>query len=75
MIVPAWVDRTIATAVVTTSDRYDTLTRVHNLSRTVDGRVVEALVTDNETVAKKWLTSLSGLVLCRTSRLDQHREY
>ena len=75
MIVPAWVDRTIATAVVTTSDRYDTLTRVHNLSRTVDGRVVEAMVTDNESVAKKWLTSLSGLVLCRTSRLDQHREY
>lgn len=75
MIVPAWVDRTIATLVVTTSDRYDTLTRLHNLSRTVDGRVVEALVTDNEAVAKKWLTSLNSLVLCRTSRLDPHREY
>ena len=43
MIVPAWVDRTIATLVVTTIDHYDTLTRVHNLSRTVDGRVVDAL--------------------------------
>lgn len=75
MIVPAWVDRTIATLVVTTSDRYDTLTRQHNLSRTVDGRVVEVLVTENEAVAKKWLTSLNGLVLCRTSRLDPHREY
>ena len=75
MIVPAWVDRTIATAVITTTDRYDTLTRVHNLSRTVDGRVVEALVTDNEATAKKWLTSLNGLVLCRTSLLDPHREY
>ena len=75
MIVPAWVDRTIATAVVTTTDHYDTLTRVHNLSRTVDGRVVEALVTENEAIAKKWLTSLNGLVLCRTSMLDPHREY
>ncbi len=75
MIVPAWVDRTIATLVVTTSDRYDTLTRLHNLSRTVDGRVVESLVTDNEAVAKKWLTSMNGLVLCPTSRLDPHREY
>ena len=75
MIVPAWVDRTIATAVVTTTDHYDTLTRVHNLSRTVDGRVVEALATENEAVAKKWLTSLSSLVLCRTSLLDPHREY
>lgn len=75
MIVPAWVDRTIATLVVTTSDHYDTLTRLHKLSRSVDGRVVEALVTDNEAVAKKWLTSLTGVVLCRTSRLDPHREY
>ena len=41
MIVPAWVDRTIATAVITTTDHYDTLTRVHNLTRSVDGRVVE----------------------------------
>ena len=75
MIVPVWVDRTIATLVVTTSDHYDTLTRLHNLSRMVDGRVVEALVTDNEAVARKWLTSLNGVVLCRTSRLDPHREY
>jgi len=75
MIVPAWVDRTIATAVVTTSDRYDTLTRLHHLSRTVDGRLAEELVTANEAAAKKWLTSLNGLVLCRTSRLDPHREY
>jgi hypothetical protein len=75
MIVPAWVDRTIATAVVTTTDHYDTLTRLHNLSRSVDGRVVEAVVTENEAIAKKWLTSLNGLVLCRTSRLDPHREY
>src|SRR5262245_28165158 len=75
MIVPAWVDRTIATAVITLTDHYDTLTRVHNLSRSVDGRVVEALVTDNEATAKKWLTSLNGLPLCRTSLLDHHREY
>lgn len=75
MIVPAWVDRTIATAVVTTTDHYDTLTRLHNLSRSVDGRVVEVQVTDSEAVAKKWLTSLNGLVLCRTSLLDTHREY
>ncbi len=75
MIVPAWVDRTIASVVVTTIDEYDTLMRRHNLSRTVDGRFVDALVTDNEAVAKKWLTSLDGLTLCRTSKLDPHREY
>ena len=75
MIVPAWVDRTIATAVVTMTDRYDTLTRTHNLSRMVDGRVVDATRTEDEAVARKWLTSVSQLVLCRTSKLDPHREY
>jgi hypothetical protein len=75
MIVPAWVDRTIATAVITITDHYDTISRVHNLSRSVDGRVVEAQVTENEAIAKKWLTSLNGLVLCRTSKLDPHKEY
>jgi hypothetical protein len=67
MIVPAWVDRTIATALVTVTD--------HRLSRSVDGRVVDAFVTDSEAAAKKWLTSLNSLVLCRTSKLDPHHEY
>jgi hypothetical protein len=75
MIVPAWVDRTIASVVVTSVDHYDTLTRKHHLSRMVDGRVVAADSTESETVAKKWLTSLENLALCRTSRLDPHREY
>jgi hypothetical protein len=75
MIVPAWVDRTIATVVVTSVDHYDTLTRKHNLSRTVDGRLVGADMTESEAAAKKWLTSLENLTLCRTTRLDPHREY
>lgn len=75
MIVPAWVDRTIASLVVTSIDHYDTLTRKHTLSRMVDGRVIDASVTESEAVAKKWLTSLENLPLCRTSRLDAHREY
>jgi hypothetical protein len=66
MVVPAWVDRTIATAVITSTDHYDTLTRLHHLSRTVDGRVVDAQRTESEEVARKWLTSLNGLPLCRT---------
>jgi hypothetical protein len=75
MEVPAWTDRTIATAVVTVSDHYDTLTRVHNLARAVDGRVEEALVTSNETQVRQWLTSLSRVPLCKTSKLDPRHEY
>lgn len=75
MDVSAWLDRTIATAVITTSDHYDNLTRLHNLSRSIDGRVVEALVTDNEALARQWLTTLKELQVCPTSKLDPHGEY
>src|ERR1700684_1009225 len=38
MIVPIWVDPKICTAVVSSVDQYDNLTRRHSLARTVDGR-------------------------------------
>lgn len=75
MDVPAWVDRTVASAVVTSSDQYDSLTRRHNLVRTIDGRVVDARVTDDDAVARRWLISLADVPLCRTSVLDPNREY
>lgn len=75
MVVPIWVDRTIATAVVSTSDEYDVLTRRHSLSRTIDGRVAEVSVTENESAVKRWLTALSRLPLCRTSKLDPTHDY
>ncbi len=74
-IVPAWMDRTIASAVVSASDQYDNLTRTHHLSRTVDGRVEEALVTQDEAAVRAWLTSWTRVALCGTSKLDPTREY
>src|SRR5262245_47259015 len=73
--VVAWVDRTVATAVVSTSDQYDNLTRQHRLTRTVDGRVEDAMVTDDESVAREWLTTWKRLELCDTKRLDPSRDY
>ena len=73
--VVAWVDRTIATAVVSTSDQYDNLTRQHRLMRTVDGRVEDAMVTDDELVAREWLTTWKRLQLCDTAKLDATRDY
>jgi hypothetical protein len=75
MVVPVWADRTIATAVISTSDHYDNLTRRHTLTRTIDGRVDEVLVTEDESVARSWLMNLRGLPLCPTSKLDPHRDY
>ena len=75
MIVRGWVDRTIATTVIGTSDQYDNLTRRHRLVRTIDGRVAESVVTEDEAVVKQWLTTLSRLPLCETSKLDPNRDY
>lgn len=74
-VVPAWLDRTIATTVVSASDQYDNLTRMHHLSRTVDGRTEETTVTADEEVVRAWLTHWSRLALCDTGKLDQTREY
>jgi hypothetical protein len=75
MDVPGWVDRTVASAVVTTSDRYDNLTRRHSLSRSIDGRIQEALVTDDQAAVSRWLTQVSRVPVCTTSTLDPNRDY
>jgi hypothetical protein len=75
MVAPLWVDRTIVSVVVSTTDQYDNLTRRHILSRTVDGRVEETLVTEDESMVGRWLTTFTRLPLCRTSRLESDREY
>ena len=43
--VPIWIDRTIATAVVSNTVQYDNLTRRHSVQRTLVGRVEQARVT------------------------------
>jgi hypothetical protein len=75
MVVAGWVDRTIATAVISITDEYDNLTRRHSLSRAVDGRVDESLVTDDESVVREWLTTVVRIPLCATTRLERNREY
>ena len=71
----AWIDRTIATTVVATTDQYENLTRRHTLTRTVDGRVDEVLVTENTEVVKAWLTKWTRVSVADTARLDPAREY
>lgn len=75
MVVPTWVDRTIATAAVSISDQYDNLTRRHSLSRSVDGRTMDAIVTDDDTVVRQWLTTLTRLPLVETAKLDPNKDY
>jgi len=73
--VPAWVDRTISTATVATSVEYDNLTRVHNVVRLLDGRVEEALSTQDEDVVRDWMTNLKRFPLFSTTLLEPNRDY
>jgi hypothetical protein len=72
----AWFDRTIASAVVTASVKYDTLTRRYQISRAVDGRIEWADSTDREDAAWAALTSdFARLSLFRGVPLEQNAEY
>lgn len=73
--VPVWVDRTIATTVVSNSVEYDNLTRRHNVVRTIDGRIEQDQITESEGLVRQWMTSFQRLPLFRTSVLEPNREY
>ena len=73
--VPAWVDRTVASAVVSTAVNYDNLTRRHTVVRTLDGRVEAARVTESDTEVRQLVTTLERLPLFKTVSLEPNREY
>ena len=72
---PAWIDRTVGTTIVATTDQYDNLTRRHTLTRTVDGRVEDVLVTEDDAIVKTWLTKWSRVPVADTAKLDPTRDY
>ncbi|MCU1382849.1 MAG: hypothetical protein JWL71_1546 [Acidobacteria bacterium] len=72
---PAWIDRTVGTAVVSTTDQYDNLTRRHTLTRLIDGKVEDVFVTEDEAVVKTWLTKWTRVPVADTARLDPARDY
>ena len=73
--VPAWVDRTIATSVITNSVQYDNLTRRATLTRTLDGHVESVETTEDEAVIRQWMTTFQKMPLFKTSELQQNRDY
>jgi len=73
--VPAWVDRTIATSVITNTVQYDNLTRRSTLTRTLDGHVESTEMTEDEAVMQQWMTTFQKMPLFRTAELETNREY
>jgi hypothetical protein len=73
--VPAWVDRTIASAVVSTSVDYDNLTRRHTVSQARNGRVEQSFVVEDPALVAQMVTNFDRLALFDTKLLETNREY
>ena len=73
---PTWFDRTIASAVVTATVKYDNLTRRYHLTRILDGSTDSAETTDKEEAAWAWVTTqFERLPLFRRVPLESNAEY
>lgn len=81
LAVPGWIDRTIASTVLSHTVKYDNRLRTYDLQRTLDGRVEEDVrltdspETNNEEKVKTWLTVVGRKPLFRTDGLQPNREY
>ena len=73
--VPAWADRTVATAVVSTSVDYDNLTRRHTVSRAKNGRVEQSFVVEDPAEVAQMVTNFERVPLFETKQLEANREY
>lgn len=72
----AWVDRTIGSAEVTATVKYDNLTRIYHLSRMIDGRDLASERTEREDFAWEWVTAaFEKLALFRRIQLEPNAEY
>lgn len=73
---PGWLDRTIATATVTNTVKYNNLLRAYALEQLLDGRIEKAAnVEQDEDFVRSWLTLIERKALFRTSDLQPNRDY
>ena len=70
-----WFERTLASASVAASVQHDTLTGRYQLTRAVDGRLEDTLVSEDLAVAKRFLTQFTWLPLFSTADLEPNVEY
>jgi hypothetical protein len=73
--VPAWVDRTIATAVVSSSVDFDNLTRKATISQARNGRVEQSFVVEDPAQLAQKVTNFERLPLFDTKLLEPNRDY
>jgi Domain of unknown function (DUF4390) len=72
---PTWFDQTIAEVTITTTVRFDNLTRRYQMSRTVDGRVEDARPTEDQEAMRRFMTQFERVPLSTTSALETNGDY
>jgi hypothetical protein len=71
----AFFDRTVATAIVSTSVDYDNLTRRHTISQSRNGRVEQSIVVEDPVQVAQLVTNFDRLALFDTKLLQPNRDY
>ena len=71
----AFFDRTVATAVVSTSVDYDNLTRRHTITQSRNGRVEHSIVVEDPAEVAQMVTNFDRLPLFDTKVLQANRDY
>ena len=72
---PLWFDRTVASATVTSSVRFDTLTGTYQVSKQQDDKVIWSERTEQEDQMRTWLTEFDRVAMAAHDPLEPNAEY
>ena len=61
---PAWFDATLVRKMISATVTFDTLTRQYRLNRSVNGEIMETVVTDKMSDMERFMSSVDRLRLC-----------
>ena len=70
-----WLDRTLGSATVASSVKFDNLTGVYQVSKLQDGHVVSSERTQDDAQVRTWMTTFERVPLNATEHLESNGEY
>ena len=71
----AFFDRTVSTAIVSTSVDYDNLTRRHTITQSRNGRVEQSYIVEDPAEVARMVTNFDRLALFDTKVMQANRDY
>jgi hypothetical protein len=66
-----WLDKEIREKIVTTTVKYDSLTRQYTLSRRINGQLRETEYTEDAAAMRRWMSELAGIPLGAVEELTE----